>query len=49
MSPNIIQAAMYWQVGLVLAFSPDLTRGRKMLRGWVVTTAFALADLTAIT
>lgn len=37
------------QVGLVLAFSPDLTRGRRLLRGWVVTLGFALADLGALT
>lgn len=36
------------QVGLVLSFSPDLVRGRKMLRGWVITTTFACADLFAI-
>lgn len=37
------------QVGLVLAFSPELTRGRRMLRGWVITVAFACADLFALT
>jgi hypothetical protein len=36
-------------VGLVLAFSPELTRGRRMLRGWVITTMFACADLFALT
>lgn len=33
----------------MLAFSPDLTRGRRILRGWVITTIFACADLFALT
>lgn len=39
---------MYWQVGLVLAFSPGVTRGRRWLRGSVVTAFFILADVTAL-
>lgn len=48
LSPNLIQAAMYWLMGKVLSFSPDLVRGRKLLRGWVITTIFAAADLFAL-
>jgi len=36
------------QVGKVLAFSPELTQGRRILKGWVTTTTFACADLLAI-
>jgi hypothetical protein len=36
------------QVGTVLAFSPLLTRGRRLLRGWVITNVFTVADLLAI-
>jgi hypothetical protein len=35
-------------VGTVLAFSPLLSRGRRLLRGWVITTVFTVADLLAI-
>lgn len=48
LSPNLIQAAMYWLMGKVFSFSPDLVRGRKLLRGWVITTIFAAADLFAL-
>jgi hypothetical protein len=48
LSPNLIQAALYWTLGIVLSFSPDLVRGRRLLRGWVITTIFACADLLAI-
>ncbi|PSC68907.1 Glycoside superfamily [Micractinium conductrix] len=47
-APNIAQACMYLTIGKVLAHSPALTRGRKMLRGWVIATCFAAADLIAI-
>jgi hypothetical protein len=36
------------QVGKVLYFSPNLTRGRKLLRGWVITMIFACADIFAL-
>ena len=36
------------QVGKVLSFSPQLTQGRRLLRGWVITALFAGADLFTI-
>ncbi|KAL4430757.1 hypothetical protein ABPG75_006013 [Micractinium tetrahymenae] len=47
-APNILQMGLYITIGRVLFFSPDLTRGHKLLRGWVIATAFACADLIAI-
>ena len=48
LSPNLIQAAEYWKVGIVLSHSPELTRGRKMLSGKFITTLFACSDLFAL-
>lgn len=47
-APNILQMGLYILVGRVLFFSPEVTRGRKLLRGWVIATTFACADLIAI-
>ncbi|EFN56668.1 hypothetical protein CHLNCDRAFT_144521 [Chlorella variabilis] len=49
MAPNIIQATLYWTVGIVLKFSPDLTAGRRMLQGWLITTLFCTSDILGIT
>ena len=48
LAPNLIQAAEYWKVGIVLSHSPELTRGRKMLSGKFITTLFACSDLFAL-
>ena len=48
LAPNLIQAAEYWKVGIVLSHSPELTRGRKMLSGKIITTIFACSDLLAL-
>ncbi|EFN59060.1 hypothetical protein CHLNCDRAFT_137777 [Chlorella variabilis] len=48
LAPNLIQAAMYWLAAWCWSFSPDSCGGRKRLRGWVITTTFAGADLFAI-
>ena len=48
LSPNLIQGTQYWTVGSILRQSPLLTRGRKWLRAWVVTTAFVTADVLAL-
>jgi len=48
LAPNLIQAAEYWKVGIVLSSSPELTRGRKMLSGKFITIFFACSDLFAL-
>ena len=48
LSPNIIQGTQYYELGMVLRHCPDLVRGRRMLRGWVITLCFVSADLTAV-
>lgn len=48
LSPNLLQASLYWTVGNLLAASPELTQGKKMLGRKVITFTFAGADLFAL-
>lgn len=48
LSPNLIQATQYWELGIILRYCPEVVHGRKMLRGWVITTCFVCADLVAL-